>query len=129
MARPQKQGLDYFPHDTFTDDKIEAMEAKYGLAGHAFYSKLCERIYRTTDGELDVSDAETTQILARNFHISLRHFNAMLETAINKGLFDRQLFEKTKRDPSWAPELVAELRRWSLFHEYQDRFLSLFRKR
>ena len=40
-----------------------------------------------------------------------------------------ELFEKTKRDSSWAPELVAELRRWSLFHEYQDRFLSLFRKR
>ncbi|MCX6008476.1 MAG: hypothetical protein NTW48_00245 [Chloroflexi bacterium] len=40
-----------------------------------------------------------------------------------------ELFEKTKRDSSWAPELVAELRRWSLFHEYQDRFLSLFKKR
>jgi len=40
-----------------------------------------------------------------------------------------ELFEKTKRDPFWATELVAELRRWSLFYEYQDRFLSLFRKR
>jgi hypothetical protein len=40
-----------------------------------------------------------------------------------------ELFEKTKKDLSLAPELVAELRRWSLFHEYQDRFLSLFRKR
>jgi hypothetical protein len=40
-----------------------------------------------------------------------------------------ELFEKAKRNPSCAPELVAELRRWSLFHEYQDRFLSLFRKR
>jgi hypothetical protein len=40
-----------------------------------------------------------------------------------------ELFEKTKRDPSWAPELAAELRRWDLFHEYQDRFLSLFKKR
>jgi hypothetical protein len=40
-----------------------------------------------------------------------------------------ELFEKMKRDPSLAPELVAELRRWSLFHEYQDRFLSLFKKR
>ena len=40
-----------------------------------------------------------------------------------------ELFEKTKRDPSCAPELVAELRRWSLFNEYQDRFLSLFKKR
>lgn len=40
-----------------------------------------------------------------------------------------ELFEKTKRDPSCATELIAELRRWSLFNEYQDRFLSLFRKR
>lgn len=40
-----------------------------------------------------------------------------------------ELFQKTKRDPSWAPELAAELRRWGLFYEYQDRFLSLFKKR
>jgi hypothetical protein len=40
-----------------------------------------------------------------------------------------ELFEKTSRDPAWASELVAELRRWNLFYEYQDRFLSLFKKR
>jgi len=40
-----------------------------------------------------------------------------------------ELFEKASKDPSWATELVAELRRWSLFNEYQDRFLSLFKKR
>ena len=40
-----------------------------------------------------------------------------------------ELFEKTSRDPSWASELIAELRRWNLFYEYQDRFLSLFKKR
>ncbi|OGN90678.1 MAG: hypothetical protein A2Z70_04355 [Chloroflexi bacterium RBG_13_48_17] len=40
-----------------------------------------------------------------------------------------ELFEKTKRDPSLAPELVAELKQWGLFHEYQDRFLRLFKRR
>lgn len=40
-----------------------------------------------------------------------------------------ELFEKAKRDPSWAPVLVGELRHWGLFYEYQDRFLSLFKKR
>jgi hypothetical protein len=40
-----------------------------------------------------------------------------------------ELFEKAKLDPSYAPELMAELRRWSLFNEYQDRFLSMFKKR
>lgn len=40
-----------------------------------------------------------------------------------------ELLEKTKQDLSYSPELVVELRRWGLFHEYQDRFLSLFKKR
>jgi len=39
-----------------------------------------------------------------------------------------ELFEKTRQDPSLSPQLVTELRRWGLFNEYQDRFLSLFRK-
>jgi hypothetical protein len=38
------------------------------------------------------------------------------------------LFEKTRQDHSWASKLIAELRRWNLFNEYQDRFLSLFKK-
>ena len=38
------------------------------------------------------------------------------------------LFEKTRRDPAYAPLLVTELKRWGLFHEYQDRFLKLFKK-
>jgi len=40
-----------------------------------------------------------------------------------------ELFEKTRRAPSLATELLAELRRWGLFYEYQDRFFSLFKKK
>jgi hypothetical protein len=40
-----------------------------------------------------------------------------------------ELFEKTRWEPSSASELVAELKQWGLFHEYQDRFLSLFKRR
>ncbi len=40
-----------------------------------------------------------------------------------------ELFEKAKHDLSWASELATELRHWGLFHEYQDRFFSLFKKR
>lgn len=49
MARPIKEGLDYFPHDTDAstqDDKIETLEASYGNDGYATYFKLLERIYR-----------------------------------------------------------------------------------
>jgi hypothetical protein len=38
-----------------------------------------------------------------------------------------ELFELTRTDPSRAPELVSELRRWNLWTMYQDRFLQLFK--
>jgi hypothetical protein len=38
------------------------------------------------------------------------------------------LFEKTRRDSSYADTLLTELKRWNLFDEYEDRFLSLFKK-
>lgn len=40
-----------------------------------------------------------------------------------------QLFEEARRDRNRVTELEAELRRWGLFGEYEDRFLNLFRKK
>jgi hypothetical protein len=40
-----------------------------------------------------------------------------------------ELFEQAGRNLARAPELVAELNRWDLFGEYQDRFFALFGRR
>jgi hypothetical protein len=40
-----------------------------------------------------------------------------------------ELFEQAGRNLARAPELVAELNRWGLFGEYQDRFFALFGRR
>ena len=39
-----------------------------------------------------------------------------------------EMFRRTEHDHSYAPQLVSELKRWGLLEEYQDRFLSIFRK-
>lgn len=90
MARPQKQGLDYFPHDTDAagDDKIEIMRALYGNDGYAFYFILLERIYQTDHTELDVSDPEIIQILAKKVAVTEQQFADMLQTALKWHLFD-----------------------------------------
>ena len=58
-----------------------------------------------------------------------------------KGLFDvdnsglpkdardyiEHLFEQARQDRSRTPELAAELNRWRVFSEYEDRFFALFR--
>ncbi|MCD6583255.1 MAG: hypothetical protein J7K71_01010, partial [Candidatus Omnitrophica bacterium] len=38
------------------------------------------------------------------------------------------LFKEAKKDISKARELKEELDRWSVYREYEDRFLDLFRK-
>lgn len=38
-----------------------------------------------------------------------------------------ELFRQVKRDPLQAPRLKEELDRWGVYHQYEDRFLDLFR--
>lgn len=96
MARPKKEGMDYFPHDTdaVNDEKIEALRMLYGNDGYAFYFILLERIYRNKNAELDVSDAETKQILSRKIGITTELFSEILETCLKRKCFDREAYEK-----------------------------------
>lgn len=96
MARPKKEGMDYFPHDTdaVNDEKIEALRMLYGNDGYAFYFILLERIYRTPNFELDISDAETIQILSRKVGVNEEVFDKILKTSLKRGCFDKELFEE-----------------------------------
>lgn len=96
MARPKKEGLEYFPHDTdsVNDEKVEALRMLYGNDGYAFYFILLERIYRTKHAELDVSDAETIQILSRKVGVTTQEFDSMLKTALKRGCFDFNEYEE-----------------------------------
>jgi len=89
MARPQKQGMDYFPHDTdaSNDEKIDGLRMLYGNDGYAFYFILLERIYRTPNFELDISAAETRQILSRKVEVTPDKFAEMLDYAVRVGCF------------------------------------------
>ena len=99
MARPYKEGLDYFSHDTdaASDEKIEALRSLYGNDGYAFYFILLERIYRSAAQELDLSAEETLQILAHKVGVSPQKFRQMLTTALNWGCFDADLYAAKAR--------------------------------
>jgi DnaD/phage-associated family protein len=98
MPRPIKEGLSYFAHDTdaTTDEKIEALRTFYGNDGYAFYFILLERIYRSNQAELDISDADTCQILARKLLVTEQKFAEMLQKSLKVGLFDKEIFDQKK---------------------------------
>ena len=96
MARPRKEGMDYFPHDVHAanDKKVEALRMLYGNDGYAFFFILLENIYQEPNFELDISDAETIQILCRKTEVTPEKFNSMLETALKRDCFDRESYEQ-----------------------------------
>jgi len=96
MARPRKEGMDYFPHDTdaSNDEKIEALRAMYGNDGYAFYFILLERIYRTPGAELDLSRQPIKAALINKMMLTPERFEEMLQTAFDIKCFDEEVYRE-----------------------------------
>lgn len=98
MARPQKDGLEYFSHDVHAsnDEKIEPLIMLYGANGYAFYFLHLEYIYRNADLCFDISDAETIQVLCSKLKIDVELYNKILNSAIKLKCFDQEIYETSK---------------------------------
>lgn len=99
MARPQKEGLEYFPHDVYasSDEKIEPLILLYGSKGYSFYFLHLEYIYRNKELFFDVSEAETREVICQKLRINSEEYEQILHTALKKGCFDREYYEQTGR--------------------------------
>lgn len=95
MARPRKEGMDYFPHDTdaSSDEKLEALRSVHGNDGYAFYFILLERIYRTSQAALDVSKPVLFKALANKLMVTQEKLNDMLQDSFDLELLDREAFQ------------------------------------
>lgn len=94
MARPNKQGLDYFPMDVTTDDKFELIEAKHGIIGFAVIIKLYQKIYK--DGYFISWNEEMLLIFKKSINVDINDINVIINDAIKYNIFDKTLFEKYK---------------------------------
>ena len=101
MSRPQKKGLDYFPHETgaSADLKLEPLIYLYGGLGYAFYFLHLEYIYREGDFMLDVSASEAggdnRRVLCGKLQIDGDKYCEILNKCLSKGLFDKDIYDKT----------------------------------
>lgn len=97
MARPQKKGMDYFPHDTdaFYDDKIKKITAYYGIEAYAIYFILLERIYRSEDYKYHYSK-DNRFLIANELRIKIDLLDNVVKKCLDVNLFDSDLFLKTK---------------------------------
>lgn len=95
MARPKKNGLDYFSHDVdmIHDRKIRLIKAKYGLLGYAVYIRLLEELYGETGYYLQL-DEEFNLLFCDDNGIDVNVYNNMVNDYINYGLFNQKLYNR-----------------------------------
>ena len=94
MARPEKQGLDYFSHDVdlSTDEKIQLIEADYNVIGYAVYCKLLERIYR--NGYFIKCDEKFVRLFAKNTGIKPDLCRNIINSCTEEDLFKKKLYDE-----------------------------------
>ena len=93
MARPQKNGLDYFPLnvDIFEDEKIEAIAGEFGIKGELLVIKLLCAVYRK--GYYVVwDDLLKMQLLKRIPGSSKELLDQVVNRLVAWGMFDKTLF-------------------------------------
>lgn len=86
MARPKKQGLDYFPFDVnfFSGKKIKIVKARYGNNGVLIYLYLLCEIYK--NGYFLVWDADYKYIIGDELNISDGLIEQVLKFLVERSL-------------------------------------------
>ena len=92
MARPIKEGLDYFSLDCKLDDKIYMIEVELGLEGFALFIKLLMKIY----GESYYTEwtERKAKIFSRQNNIDIEKVNKLIEICLGEGIFNQDIYKK-----------------------------------
>lgn len=94
MARPKKEGLDYFPLDVDMDqdDKIALIEAKHGLIGFSIVVKLLMKIYKNS---YFYKWSEKEHLLfSSRINADINSISNVINDCINWGLFDEKNYKE-----------------------------------
>lgn len=97
MARPRKQGLEYFPLDVdfFDDEKIVAISGEFGLKGEITVIKLLCAVYR--NGYFILwSDMLKMKMLRSLPGVSSDLLDQIIHRLVVWGFFDKNLFDSAR---------------------------------
>ena len=94
MARPKKEGLDYFPLDVDIDqnDKIALIEAKHGLEGFGLVIKLLMKIYK--EGYFYTWTEREQLLFSRKVNVDINSLREIVNDCIEWDLFHKDLFNE-----------------------------------
>ncbi len=107
MARPERNNVDYFPHECRHGKKMFVIESKYGNDGYAVWFKILECLGDATYHYLDLRDATQSMYLASIMRVSEEKFMQILTDLATLGAIDSILFKDHKI--VWSAKLVESV--------------------
>lgn len=87
-----KSGITYFPLDIQMDEKIELLEAKYGIAGFAVIIKIYQRIY--SNGYYCKWDEDIALMFAHKNNCDTELVENVVSFCVERGIYDKEIYEK-----------------------------------
>lgn len=93
MARPTKQGIDYFPLDTQFDDKIELLIADKGSDTVSVLITIWQLIYRN-DGYFIADNSDLYLLIRRRIMLETVVIEDIVKSAVEREIFDKKLKKK-----------------------------------
>lgn len=93
MARPRKDGIDYFSLDTdfFSDKKVKILKARYGTDGVTMYIYLLCEIYK--NGYYLKIDEDYDYLMSEELNMSVDKVMQIRTFLLERSMFDKQLFQ------------------------------------
>lgn len=86
-------GVDYFPLNVALNDKIELIEAEFGLTGFAVVVKLFQKIYGGQGYYCEWND-EVALLFARKVGLGGNAVSEIVSASVKRGIFDKTLYDK-----------------------------------
>lgn len=96
MARPVKEGLEYFTLDCCMNDKIKLIEAEFGIKAFAIIVKLYQKIYSERGYYCEWNEDVALLFIASlggNSGVSKSLIDVILSASIRRGIFSQELYE------------------------------------
>lgn len=93
MARPQKEGIDYFSLDCQFNDKVKLIQAEFGPVGIGILIKLWQKIYGEK-GYYTAWDNDVELVFAQDCKAGANVVKEVVSACLRRGIFDTEKFEQ-----------------------------------
>jgi DNA replication protein DnaD len=93
MARPQKDGLDYFPVVTSFDDNMELIISEFGPEGLGIVIGLYQRIY-ANGYYMDWNEDTLLLFATKHINAEITRINSVLMRSFDRKIFNKELYDK-----------------------------------